>query len=421
MFAFMDAGQFESDEADAVREEMVDPWYALSAEEQKRMDGLVMDLNNIRRQDRNIEGQPNWRDVATSPRLRDISDPDKTLDAFRELQEVMPAWFVSFARGRIWMTWGIYEVAVQFFRDAYNLNNSDQMMLGMYLQVLRQVNPQDAKAFSDRILATPENYYGSVLTIAVDAQRASITERGGEAVEKYRRLLPVLKVARAKLIAGEPCPPQMYQMNLALSAELFSLVGEKERAFDEITEAIKLESGTQAVADLFAFRGKLTYPNPQGVDDLIKAINLNVSTSWPYLWVAKFLLEQHDFEHCLQVCEIGVRRVRDEEAKSKLLDLSAISMAGLRYAKDEVRQRFILAIETFPPNEEARENLQRYLAGMKQVEAQQKQAEAQHETLSQPPFSWRIRDDYFESVEQRETQNSRQERKLAQLEMSALN
>src|SRR6266404_810738 len=48
MYVFMDAGLFDSDEADALREKMVEPWYALSKEERKRMDGLVMDLNELR-------------------------------------------------------------------------------------------------------------------------------------------------------------------------------------------------------------------------------------------------------------------------------------------------------------------------------------------------------------------------------------
>src|SRR5437667_3240217 len=48
MHVFMDAGLFDSDEADALREQMVEPWYALSNEERKRMDGLVMDLNELR-------------------------------------------------------------------------------------------------------------------------------------------------------------------------------------------------------------------------------------------------------------------------------------------------------------------------------------------------------------------------------------
>src|SRR5437667_8271009 len=48
MYVFMDAGLFDSDEADALREQMVEPWYALSEEEGKRMDGLVIDLNELR-------------------------------------------------------------------------------------------------------------------------------------------------------------------------------------------------------------------------------------------------------------------------------------------------------------------------------------------------------------------------------------
>jgi uncharacterized NAD(P)/FAD-binding protein YdhS len=42
LYAFMAAGLFESNEADALREQMVEPWYALSNEERQRLDGLVL-------------------------------------------------------------------------------------------------------------------------------------------------------------------------------------------------------------------------------------------------------------------------------------------------------------------------------------------------------------------------------------------
>src|SRR5580658_774674 len=64
MFVFMDAGLFDSDEADALREQMAEAWYALSQEERKRMDGLVMDLKRLRESRENsgpkqvIEAQP---------------------------------------------------------------------------------------------------------------------------------------------------------------------------------------------------------------------------------------------------------------------------------------------------------------------------------------------------------------------------
>ena len=40
LYVYKDAGRFDTDEADAVRDEMVEQWYALSQPERKRMDGL---------------------------------------------------------------------------------------------------------------------------------------------------------------------------------------------------------------------------------------------------------------------------------------------------------------------------------------------------------------------------------------------
>ena len=74
LFAYEDAGKDDSDEADTLREQMIEPWYGLTLEERKRMDGLAEDLKELRisrrkrwwkelSEKKKLEGQARLREV----------------------------------------------------------------------------------------------------------------------------------------------------------------------------------------------------------------------------------------------------------------------------------------------------------------------------------------------------------------------
>ena len=57
LLAFDQAGKFDTDEADLVREEMADQWYALSQEERKEMDRMENYRGNLKRAQKLFEVQ----------------------------------------------------------------------------------------------------------------------------------------------------------------------------------------------------------------------------------------------------------------------------------------------------------------------------------------------------------------------------
>lgn len=140
MYVFMDAGMFDTDEADVVREEMVEPWYALSQEERKRMDGLVMDLNELRKcrqsnfpappmtEKHQQEGLVRIREVYE---LKKAGKYDEALEHLRKWQSVIMPQFVWHFRGDCWNDMDVPEVAVEFHREATRLDpNNDQFSPG---------------------------------------------------------------------------------------------------------------------------------------------------------------------------------------------------------------------------------------------------------------------------------------------------
>src|SRR5208337_3186704 len=102
MYVFMDASLFDSDEADALREQMVEPWYALSNEERKRMDDLVMDLNELR-ESRKSSGPKERTETQQQEgllRLREVFDLkqagrfDEALEHLRKWQSIIAPQFM---------------------------------------------------------------------------------------------------------------------------------------------------------------------------------------------------------------------------------------------------------------------------------------------------------------------------------------
>src|SRR5271157_871750 len=119
MYVFMDAGQFDSNDADALREQMAESWYALSCEERKRMDGLVMDLNELREsrgssgrkelaEKQQQEGMVRIREVYN---LKNAGQFDEALEHLRKWESVIALQFVWYFRGSCWYFMGVPEVA----------------------------------------------------------------------------------------------------------------------------------------------------------------------------------------------------------------------------------------------------------------------------------------------------------------------
>src|SRR5579883_1606282 len=117
MYVLMDAGLFDSDEADALREQMVEPWYALSKEERKRMDGLVMDLNELRESRKNrgpkelteTQQHESVLRILEVIKLKQAEEFDEALEHLRKWQNIIAPQIVWQFRGSCWNSMGVPE------------------------------------------------------------------------------------------------------------------------------------------------------------------------------------------------------------------------------------------------------------------------------------------------------------------------
>jgi tetratricopeptide (TPR) repeat protein len=137
MYVFLDAGLFDGEGADALREQMVEPWYALSKEERKRMDGLVMDLNELR-ESRNSNGptertekqqQEGMARIRELYNLKQLGTFDEALEHLRKWKDAIVPQFIWHFRGLCWNAMGVPEVAVEFHREATRLDPHSEKSL----------------------------------------------------------------------------------------------------------------------------------------------------------------------------------------------------------------------------------------------------------------------------------------------------
>jgi hypothetical protein len=120
-------GQGDDLEAEAIRDEMDAPWYALTEAEQQRMGGLSEDLSAL--------AEKNPRSVTMSAEERrqwgqafgaafDAGDWDRALVLLRRPPDDVPGDHVAFFQADCWEHLGCPEVALRFMRTATRLDTT---------------------------------------------------------------------------------------------------------------------------------------------------------------------------------------------------------------------------------------------------------------------------------------------------------
>ena len=122
-------GKDEGVDANAIREDMEQPWYAMTMAEQDRIDGLSIDLYAIAeggppRVDMNPIELREWQDKAKSAFHRYSQGHfDETLTFLRQpAPTFLPAAAVPFLQSRCWERLGDDETSLVFAREAEKCN-----------------------------------------------------------------------------------------------------------------------------------------------------------------------------------------------------------------------------------------------------------------------------------------------------------
>lgn len=116
----------DGDEADALRDDMDAPWYALSEEEIARIRGLSADLYTLDEDRQALVQPPNGLAVdSLRARLKEAAearDWDAALELLRQHSHVLPSHEEAFLRGWYWKELEDHDTAALFFERAAELD-----------------------------------------------------------------------------------------------------------------------------------------------------------------------------------------------------------------------------------------------------------------------------------------------------------
>jgi tetratricopeptide (TPR) repeat protein len=357
-------GQFESPEADAIRDAMDGPWEALSDVERKRIGGLSEDLNAISDSmsaQAPLEMNPQVQEkLVQAYDARQRGEWDRALELLRRWGRYAPPALISYLRGTIWQEAGDAGTAAVFVEHACRLEPENGKYHAELLRVLKTANPAEAATRAEQILQDSEGWNPAVVVYAAaivlgDARKVSELE----ALPTCRRLLPILEKTLTRLEGSEDGEgPALTGMVLSLLATCHERLGDTRLAFDYYSRATQRDPTNDT---LLVARGMLVYGTSlRAAADFEQAIQLGSPLVWPYFYLAHYYLGNNRFEDCRLMCERGLRRPSSTRIKSELYEFLAMSQAGLGYPEQVIRGAFENAIRIDPSNDRARRNLERF-------------------------------------------------------------
>ncbi len=374
LYVYKDAGRFDTDEADAVRDEMVEQWYALSQSERKRMDGLVMDLNELRIS----SGKTWWQSLPEKKkqeglvRIREVYELkkagrfDEALEHLRKWKNIIVPQFVWHFRGSCWNYMGIPEVAVEFYGEAARIDPHNQKFKGVYLMTLKKTNFKEAQKIASEVMAHAETHDLTLAVYAADVEATSINVSYSEdgdnekMLDRTRGLASILQMIMQRLLAGEVRDHGNAVIGMAgvLLSSCDVTLGEDAEAYGLLTFLINIDRENPL---LYAARGKLGYPTKaDSISDLIHSIKLGMPMNWPFVWIASHYMEKGEYLAVKNTCLEAFMRPLVPKIRSELLELLAIAEASSGASPGEVRKLFVEAIRTDIRNTRAVANLAKF-------------------------------------------------------------
>lgn len=375
-------GQDESEEAEALRESMNEPWESLSEVEKKRVTGLSKDLYEISDgpaqapEPMNPQAQGKLNDAYEA---RGQGEWDRAFELWRRWGKYVPAPLLSYLRGTVWREAGDTVTAAVFFEHASQLEADNEVFETALLDALETANPGDAATRAEAVLQDSE-----ARTPALVAYAAAIifgTVRGtsdAEATPAYRRLIPVVERALARMEAREAAGHPAKGMALVLLATCYRKIGDTQRAYGYYSRAIQMDPTNNV---LLAARGMLMYgTDPNAPADFERAIRLGSPLVWPYFYLAHHYLANKRFEDCRLMCERALQYPASGRTQSELYEFLAISLANLGYPEPAIRRAFEEAIRIDPSNDRARRNLERFETALASRAPQPKDWESRSES-----------------------------------------
>ena len=190
-----------------------------------------------------------------------------------------------------------------------------------------------------------------------------------DATQLFRRLIPVLQGALARIEAGDESgvDRSSYAMAAACLVSRTNSLAKLNPRWTIIPRGLAAQPHNDG---LLVARGILLYgSSPRAIPDLEAAARQGSPMIWPYFFLAHHYLVNGDFDRCRMLCERAMEMAGSGSVKSELAEWLAISQSELAFPVEMVRASFENSIRLDPSNERARRNLAAFEAANRPVPA----------------------------------------------------
>jgi tetratricopeptide (TPR) repeat protein len=356
-------GKNDSPEADAIRDEMDDPWYAMTPQEQERVGGLSEDLYALAK-----GGPPRiamteseiqaWKRELLERRQRfEQGDIDGWLEFLRKPRpnDVPPPTGISradiqFLQAQAWERLGDFHVAVTFMKAA---EEDDPTLAALVVRMLSLAGDRDGvKKYANRILgdaqSPPLSVYLAASFLLGTAERIKMQKE-----MLGQRLIPVLKRALEKEQKTRPADREFNRTELNLMdliGACYEMMGKDRDALSAYDEALKR---FPQYPNLWVRRGVvLIYlkNDDAGYEDLEKAVSLGTNLCTPFLLLAQRAFRGGSYLDSYRLAKTASESLGANELRSLAHQIIAMSLSMRNQDIDWVLDNFKLAERLDPEN-----------------------------------------------------------------------
>jgi tetratricopeptide (TPR) repeat protein len=351
------AGALDSEEADAVRDQMDESWARLGRFERERLANLSADLTCDPAESQGARSTAARAALLAQARTAYAQRQwDALLSLLRATWDQFPRSLLAYMRGRCWSALGRPEAAHRFFEDARaadpdNANYELLALDALFRSGRREQAFERASSLIEQGDAAPQLIFGAS-KILTDAAR-DLSRVHSERL--YEQVVAALRSALRKLHTS-PLPSFVLvgRLNLAIALEGLGRDEEAQQAYAELVLHHPESDEALLARALFL----LPRDRAQAMHDLRTLIDRNTALVHPYLFAAHDALERKEFSRSLELTERALRLAYRPELQATLLEWMAISLFKLKAQLALVRSYFQDAIGLDPLNENIRHNLE---------------------------------------------------------------
>jgi tetratricopeptide (TPR) repeat protein len=371
----------DTPEAEALAEQMDQPWYALTAQEQRRMRGLSADLHALR------EGGPKQVEMASDQLIAwqraardafersELGDADALLDFLRQpIPSKLPLHIIPFLQARCWEKLGDLETALIFMKEAERHDPEQTVSVLTLLQRLGRV--EEAAVYAERIIArqaaTPEELYLAACALLLPTR--TLSDR--EAAPQLQSIIDVLERAQNSSLTRSLEQREIPDLDAWIAFGLglcYERTGDASAALRTYSAALKRHPHE---SELLVARGLTLYlqNRPESLRDFLSAVRLGAKSIWPWHILARHALVEGAYGNALRYALQAAERAGPAQTRAEVHETIAIAQAKLGQPQDRVLENFKNALELDPENLRIRRNQEIALA---------------HETYARASRDWR--------------------------------